>query len=199
MGIIFLLIAGSSAWFFYDGFVSYPSYNRGAQAYAEIVIDVENSGLTDHAAETEIAVRWEKIAPKFDADPNDPPKHEKNIAQQIHFGIGLAAIALLFIAWILREMSRIIRSDDEKFDGIVAMIPLFYKTTSVRFDSVFAIDKRRWNNKGIATVQYKTAEGRSRRAIIDDYKYAGSEEILKKCEEVIAEKISQKEKSASEK
>lgn len=197
MGIILLLVAGSSAWFFYDGLVAYPAYNRGAHAYAEIVQTVASEGLTDSAAKTETAARWEKRAAEFDADPKEPPKHEKNIAQQIHFGIGLAAIALIFVAWIFREMRRVIRANDEIFDGIVSVFPLFYKKTPVCFASVFAVDKRKWNNKGIAVVHYKDDAGRSRRAIIDDYKYAGSEEILKKCEEIVAAKISEKEKSGA--
>lgn len=199
MGIILLLLVGSSAWFFYDGLVAYPAYNRQAQAYAKITEEVNSTGIDNRLAETEIASRWEKIAPELGGDPKDPPKREKNVAQQLHFGIGLAVIALLFAAWILREMKRVIRSDDENFDGIVTLFPLFYKTKNVRFDSVFAVDKRRWNNKGIASVHYKTESGRSDRAIIDDYKYAGSESILKKCEEVIAEKISKKENPADTK
>lgn len=188
MGIILLLIAGSSGWFFYDGLVAYPKYNEGAAAYAQIVEMVKEEGLTDAAAERETAARWEKCAASFDADPQDPPKHAKDIDQQIQFGVGLAIFAAIFALWVLREMKRIIRANDDEFDGLTTTIPPFNGKTSVRFDSVFGIDKRKWKNKGIAVVHYKNKYDRPCRAMIDDYKYAGSEAILEKCEAVIAEK-----------
>lgn len=188
MGIILLLVAGSSGWFFYDGLVAYPKYNEGAAAYARIVETVENEGLSGAEAETEAAKRWEKCARDFGGDPKEPPAHAKNVAQQIHFGVGLAVAALAFLAWILREMRRVIRADDEKFDALTKAFPPFNGVVSVKFDSVFGIDKRKWKNKGIAVVHYKDERGRPRRGVIDDYKYAGSEAILEKCEAVVAAK-----------
>ena len=45
MGIILLMIAGSSGWFFYDGLVAYPKFNRGAEAYAQIRESVAAEGF----------------------------------------------------------------------------------------------------------------------------------------------------------
>lgn len=188
MGIILLLVIGSAGWFFYDGLVAYPRYNIGAAAYAHIVEAVKNEGFQDAAAENEAAKRWAQCAHEFSGDPKEPPVHAKNVDQQIHFGIGLAAIALVFLAWILREMKRVVRADDEEFDGLTAAVPPFNGTVRVKFDSVFGLDRRKWKNKGIAVVHFKDERGRARRAIIDDYKYAGSEAILDKCEEILARK-----------
>lgn len=190
MGIILLLIAGSSGWFFYDGLVAYPKYNVGAAAYAKIVETAKEEGLSDVAAETEAAKRWEKCAHEFSGDPKNPPERPKNVAQQLHFGIGLAVIAAAFLAWVFREMKRVVRADDEKFDGLTTAFPPFNGKTTVKFASVFGVDKRKWKNKGIARVHYKDERGRSRRVEIDDYKYAGSEAILEKCEAVVAAKKS---------
>ena len=188
MGIILLLIVGSSGWFFYDGLVAYPKYNEGAAAYAQLAEMVREEGFDDADAEKEAAERWEKCAANFSGDPKEPPKHAKNVDQQIHFGVGLAVLALALLAWALREMRRVIRADDEKFDGLTTAFPPFNGRVSVKFDSVFGIDRRKWNNKGIAVVHYKDEHGRRRRALIDDYKYAGSEAILERCEKVIEEK-----------
>lgn len=188
MGIILLFIVGSAGWFFYDGLVAYPKYNEGAEAYAQLVEMVKEEGFTDAAAERETTARWEKCAADFDADPQDPPVKAKDIDQQIHFGIGLSICALIFLGWVLREMARTIRANDEEFDGLTAIFPPIYGKTTVKFASVFGIDKRKWKNKGIAVVHYKNEQGRPCKAIIDDYKYAGTEAILKKCETVIAEK-----------
>lgn len=187
-GIILLLLLGSAGWFFYDGFVTYPRYNVGAAAYAELEKMVAEEGLSGDEADAEAARRWEKCAERFNGDPKEPPRRPKNVAQQMHFGIGLAVLAVAYLLWIRREMKRVVRADDTEFDAFTTAFPPFNAMTRVRFDSVFGIDKRKWENKGIAVVHYKDAHGTSRRAVIDDYKYAGSEEILKQCETVIAAK-----------
>lgn len=196
MGIILLMIVGSSGWFFYDGLVAYPKYNEGAAAYAQIVEMVKEEGVPEESVRTEAAARWEKCAAEFDADPKEPPEHPKNIAQQLQFGVGLGIFAVAFLLWVLREMRRVIRADGETFDGLTTAFPPFNGKTSVRFDSVFGIDRRKWKNKGIAVVHYKNEKGRPCRAIIDDYKYAGSEAILEKCDAVIAEKKAASAKKA---
>ena len=192
MGIILLMIAGSSGWFFYDGLVAYPKFNRGAEAYAQIRESVAADGFAEAEADAEAAKRWEARAADFDGDSKEPPKHPKNVAQQIHFGVGLGVLALAFLAWVLREMRRVVRADDEKFDGLTTAFPPFNGSVPVRFDSVFGVDRRKWKNKGIAVIHYKNGRGRPCRVLVDDYKYAGSEAILEKCEAVVAEKQARK-------
>ncbi len=189
MGIILLLLVGSAGWFFYDGFVAYPKYNRGVEAYVQILETVQREGFSsEQEIEKEASKRWAQVAQDFDADPQEVPSHLKNVAQQMHFGIGLYAIALVFLFWILREMKRVVRADDEAFDGLTTAFPPFNGTVRVRYDSIFGIARRKWQNKGLALVHFKDARDRSRRVAIDDYKYAGSEAILEKCETVLAEK-----------
>ena len=197
MGIILLMLIGSSGWFFYDGLVAYPKYNEGAAAYAQIVEMVKEEGFAEDAVKAEAAKRWEKCAADFSADPKELPEHPKNVAQQIQFGVGLALFAVMFLLWVLREMRRIVRADETTFDGLTTAFPPFNGKTVVRFDSVFGIDRRKWKNKGIAVVYYKNEKGLPRRAIIDDYKYAGSEAILEKCEAVIAAKKANAENNSN--
>lgn len=188
MGIILLLFIGSSGWFFYDGLITYPRYNEGAAAYVEIARMVEEEGLSGETAEAEVAKRWAKVAADFKGDPAEPPTHFKNVDQQLHFGTGLGVLAVLFLIWILREMKRVIRADDETFEGITKVLPMIYSKKTVPYDAVVGLDKRKWDNKGIAVIHCKNADGSKFRVIVDDYKYAGSEGILEKCETVVAAK-----------
>ena len=60
-------------------------------------------------------------------------------------------------------------------------------------DGVPALQRKRSRAlKGIAVIHYKNERGRPCRVLVDDYKYAGSEAILEKCEAVVAEKQARK-------
>ncbi len=50
---------------------------------------------------------------------------------------------------------------------------------TIRFDQVHRVDKRKWDNKGLAYVWYReTPEGPEKKAVLDDLKFAGTEQIL---------------------
>lgn len=185
MIIVLLMLLGSSAWFFYDGAVAYPKYNVKADAYVEIQ-------RVYQADENLVKEKWKACAIENHWDPEDVPKKRKDEAQQFRWGTGLLIISVIFLLWMLREMHRVILSDDEKFIGIARTIPPFNALREVRYESVFGIDKRRWDKKGIAVVFYKTDSGSRAAVIVDEYKYAGSERILERCEAVIEEKKSRK-------
>ncbi len=181
MIIVLLMLLGSSAWFFYDGAVAYPKYNIKADAYAELQ-------RVYQADETLLKEKWKALAIENHWDPEDVPKKRKDEAQQFRWGSGLLIISVAFLLWMLREMHRVILANDEKFIGITQAIIPFNALREVRFDSVFGVNKRRWDKKGIAVVFYKTEKGTRASVLIDDYKYAGSERILERCEAVIEEK-----------
>lgn len=188
MVIVLLMLAGSSAWFFYDGAIAYPKYNVRADAYTEIQ-------RVYQADENLVREKWKALAIENHWDPEDIPKKRKDEKQQFQWGVGLFVISVFFLLWMLREMRRIIIADDEKFLGISRAIPPFNSLREIRFESVFGVDKKRWDKKGIAVVFYKNANGTRSAAVIDEYKYAGSEKILARCEEVIEAKKRQKESS----
>lgn len=185
MIIVLIMLIGSSAWFFYDGAVAYPKYNAKADAYAKICEVYK-------ADEALIKEKWTALAIENNWDPEDLPKKRKDEAQQFHWGSGLLIIAIFFVAWMLREMHRVITADDENFLGIGRAFPPFNGLREVAFASVIGVDKRRWEKKGIAVVFYKDERGIRRSVIVDDYKYAGSEKILQRCEAVIEEKKARK-------
>ena len=181
MVMILLMLVGSAAWFFYDGFVAYPKFNVKADAYAELkkVYGEDSKILGEKWKERAIENDW-----KID---DDVPEHRKDEAQQIRWGSGLLAAAALFLIWVIREARRVITADSEKFLGIKKAFPPFNSLVSVRFDSVVGIDKRKWDKKGIAGIFYRE-NGAMKCVLVDDYKYASSERILEKCEQIVAEK-----------
>lgn len=185
MIIVLIMLIGSAAWFFYDGAIAYPKYNVKADEYAKIC-DVYK------ADEALIKEKWTAVAIEKNWDPEDIPKKRKDEAQQFRWGGSLLVISALFIVWMLREMRRIIVADEEKFLGIARTLPPFNGLREVAFNTVVGVDKRRWDKKGIAVVFYNDSKGIRRSVIVDDYKYAGSEKILQRCEAIIEEKKARK-------
>ncbi len=181
MTIILVLLAGSAGWFFYDGLVSYPKFNVKADAYAELVEIYK-------ADEAQLEDEWKKLALERGWEVDEVPKKRKNEAQQFKWGTGIAIFAAIFLLWMLREMTRKIVFDEEKFDGISILFPLISKIVPVEFSAVIGIDKRKWDKKGIAKIFYKTSAGTRNSVLVDDYKYAGSEEILFRCEKILEAK-----------
>ena len=52
--------------------------------------------------------------------------------------------------------------------------------TRVLFNSVFEIDTRKWDKKGLAYARYRNEHGAEKRAVIDDLKYKEADEILER-------------------
>ena len=60
-------------------------------------------------------------------------------------------------------------------DGLSFTSP---KGERVLFSSAHRIDKRKWDNKGLAYVHYRDEKEKERRAVIDDLKFDGADKIL---------------------
>ncbi len=185
MAIILILLIGAAGWFFYDGFISYPKYNVKASEYAKLaeVYKADDALLQE---------KWKQLALEKGWDSEDVPKHRKNEKQQFQWGTGLLIAFALFVFWMFHEMRKTITADDEKFLGIATGLSPFSHGVSVKYESVVGIDKRKWDKKGIAKIFYKTEKGTRNSVLIDDYKYAGSEKILERCEQILAQKKSAK-------
>lgn len=189
MGLILFFFIGSAAWFFYDGLIVYPRDN----AIFEAREAVEKAFPQDSIA---LESEWQKIATEknYPLSKDDLPDHLKNVNEQFKWGSGLLIFALLFALFIVRDTFRKIKNDTETFTGIAAVPAPFATLTTVKYADVIGIDKARWDKKGIAKIIYKIAPDAPHQSVlIDDYKYAGSEAILKRCEGIIAEKIAAKQ------
>ena len=160
MMTVFLI--GFGLWFLYDGAIGYPSKNEQFAKYEEM----SNEG---REAEWEAYSRkrgWPAKPPKYRYDPS------QIWTQYILSGISIALGASAF-TWLLICRSRKVRMDDDAIYGDTGK--------KVLFDAIQGVNKKKWDSKGIAYALYEE-DGKMRRLTIDDYKYAGAEEILREVE-----------------
>ena len=95
---------------------------------------------------------------------------QSDIDQQKHFAIGCAVLAAFVLGKFAFTRSRTLRANGEALhttDG-----------RRVPFANVFRVDRRKWTHKGLAFVHYRDENGIERRAVIDDLKYVGADQIL---------------------
>ena len=43
---------------------------------------------------------------------------------------------------------------------------------------MFRVDKRKWKHKGLAAIFYRDEQGNEKKAVIDDLKYSGADQVL---------------------
>ncbi len=150
-------------WFLYDGTIAYPRHNRN---FAEFQA-AKAAGTANTWSEFASTRGWpnKEHAKAYDMD-------------QIRMQWFMAALAggagLCALAWLAMCFKRELRSDAEAV----------YSDTGKRvlISAMRAVDKSRWQSKGIAIAIYEEG-GKRRKLTIDDYKYAGGEKILKQIEE----------------
>ena len=150
IGVVCLLFA---AWSAYDGFVKYPRLNDHARQYVEYQQD-NGEG-------------WQETWPDYAREHNlpeipHPPKGDFSmIAQYVQLAITLP-IGLWFTYLFLASLNRWVASDEAGLSSSGG--------EQVPYDSITTLDKKRWENKGIAVVTY-TADQGERRFVIDDWKF----------------------------
>ena len=145
------LLLGLSAFFFYDWKVGYPKkraeYEVYWPQYQQLVQQEKKTG------------DWFKLA-KEKGWPEKPHEEDWNykIREQLIFGCLTGVIGLGMLgSWFLNSRRKL-TADHESFttpDG-----------HRVPFSSAFHLDKRKWDNKGLAYVRYKDGNN-TRKAVID--------------------------------
>lgn len=153
---ITVFLVGLGLWFFYDGKIGFPNKNERFVAHQKF-----GDNSTD----------WEKYA-KSRGWPKRPPERlykQADIVVQYILGAfsvlgGFAALGLLF-----RSKGRTVSSEGNAYYA--------ENGQRVPFDAVVSIDKRKWDSKGIAVLSFKDG-ARTAKAIVDDYKFAGADQIL---------------------
>ncbi|MEM7387215.1 MAG: hypothetical protein AAF514_19935 [Verrucomicrobiota bacterium] len=185
MGKVIALFLGFSAWFFYDGFVSYPKDNvifREHEAFQKIMAERDEFLLTETDEAAWDAVAKEKGHPpqtswkEFAATknwPEKPPKElhdEWDLRGQYFFGTLCGLVGLGVLVWTLMNRGRNLKADGDAFTTPTG--------TRVPFDQVFRIDKRKWPQKGLAHIFYKDDNGAKKKTVIDDLKFRGADRIL---------------------
>ncbi|MHB1155373.1 MAG: hypothetical protein ACYC26_00900 [Phycisphaerales bacterium] len=163
--LIFVMATGFGAWFAYDGAIAWPLENKKAEiAYA----DKETRQLNDH---------WQDLLTARGFKPgSEPPKYRTawDVNTQFLYAAACVVASLGVLVTLGRNARRPPRSDDR---GV------YRGSQFVPYDAITSIDKVRWDNKGIAVLYYKTADGYEGRMKLDDWVYRGAAAVLAEVEQ----------------
>lgn len=186
MLFMLFMVSTISAWFLYDGYVVWPN---GAERYAEFV-EIEEamveSGKIEpvvkkaHGAEVNeyLRIAWERHA-KEAGYKRDIPKERTDAAirEQRIIGWVMMTGSVLFGLWVLWNHKLCVRTEGDVVIGTSGQ--------RVELDSIVKIDRKKWENKGIAYAIYEV-DGKQKRLCLDDHKFKGCEEIILEADRRIA-------------
>jgi hypothetical protein len=161
-GFIALFLVAVSLWFFYDGAIHYPKLNVRYDRFKEL----EREGRDREWPEIAAQNGWPRKVPE--------KRHtDVDLAGQFTFGGICLAGGLAAAAWFFLSARQRLFADEESIHSIDGRV--------VRFDQITAIDRRKWESKGIAYAIYSDG-GTSKRLTLDDYKFEGAEAIIARAE-----------------
>ena len=186
MLLLIAFVLASGGWFFYDGYIGWPAEAKRHATYAEFVDGlVERGEISREIADTphnkSLEEAWRDHAREHGLSTSVPSERtEEDFRQQKIIGAGAVAVAVAMFWWFVLSCRRVLRADDSTIYAVDGKhVPL---------DSVVGVNKKRWDSKGIAVVYYSTGDGKRAKAVLDDYKYGGAEEILDEVERRLAAK-----------
>ena len=188
IGMLLALTGGLGLYFLYDGAIGYPKKNHVADLYE--AFDAVSKGRSwepeDPAALTEEQKEEIEEARQaaeggatwagFAADrllPEKEPKRytEADIREQFHFAILMGVICVGLGAFVFARRKKAVRADGE-----VITLPGGEK---IPFLLVRKLDLAKWD-RGVAVVTCATESGDEKTVKIDDYKFQGTDAILKR-------------------
>ena len=182
MLFMLFMIAGSGAWFLSDGYIYWPKEAQRYQEFTEIKDALEEAGKPVDEESPELRMAWEKHAREADYKRKFPKERtDAKIREQLVIGWTMIVGAALFGAWIGWNHSRRVTAEDEVIIGASG--------ERVEIDWITKIDRRKWENKGIAYAIYEEA-GKQKRLCLDDHKFAGCEAIILEAEKRIKARLS---------
>ncbi len=179
------------AYFLYDGSVGYPKSVEIAKK--KEWFEKEFASSHDVAKREGTLEQWmadakaKNLPTGTDGEPpkwvsyaaangwEEDPHHytEREIAEQFYFGYGCLFAALVVGVVVLLRKNTVLRGEADHFvtpDGV-----------RVNFSEVFKVDKRKWDNKGLAYAWFKPSEtSNEKRAVIDDLMYGGADKVLER-------------------
>ena len=177
MLFMFFMIFGIAAWFLYDGYILWPDEAQRHTEYLEIKDALIEAGDAVDEKSTSVRLAWERHARELDYRRNIPKERtEGDIRDQRVIGWTMMVGALLYGAWIAWNHTRQVRAEGEIVIGASG--------ERVGLDSIIAIDRKKWKDKGIAYGIYKKG-GKQRRLCLDEHKFKGCEAIIIEAEKRI--------------
>ncbi len=148
-------------WSLYDGLVAYPNQRKHAleyQDFADAHPELDKKELYDQWDETARQTHgW--LVGKNDLEK---PRSAYDINSQFVMAVVTGLIGLFFLWKLLRNRGRWIEADEQ---GLRSS-----EGREVAFDAIHALNKKLWQNKGIAKVIY-AIHGKKQKIVLDDCNY----------------------------
>ncbi|KAA5540707.1 hypothetical protein FYK55_20165 [Roseiconus nitratireducens] len=150
---IFLGCVAYSLWCLYDGLIAYPHQLTIAEAYEALPEEGRREA-------------WQVLAAEKGWPTLTPQKSAKEISNNIGSQFFMIVLCMLIgVPALLKWMS----GRGAWVEGDATLIRN-HKGQEVPIDAIEKIDKRRWESKGIAKLQYKV-DGKSKTFVMDDFKF----------------------------
>lgn len=199
MGLLTAMFIGMGLYFFYDGKWGYPKKNEIADKKEWFEKEVVGTGEPPAPGSYEAAkakgpdavVQWMAEAraqqwvispqmkePRWDdyaapqGWPSNPKKYSaEEIEQQFWWGGAVTAAGIFTFFMILMNRNKTLVGHLEYM--------IMPNGREVRYDQVYKVDKRKWDNKGLAYAYHRSSDNSgSRKAVIDDLKFGGADKVL---------------------
>ena len=170
MLFMFFMIFGIAAWFLYDGYILWPDEAQRHVEYLEIKDTLIEAGDAVDEESTSVRLAWERHAREMDYRRNIPKERmDDDIREQREIGWVMIIGALLYGVWIAWNHTRQVSAEGDIVIGASG--------ERVDINSITAIDRKKWKDKGIAYGIYEEG-GKQRRLCLDEHKFRGCEAII---------------------
>ena len=170
MLFMFFMIFGIAAWFLYDGYILWPDEAQRHVEYHEIKDTLIEAGDAVDEESTSVRLAWERHAREMDYRRNIPKERmDDDIREQRVIGWVMIIGALLYGVWIAWNHTRQVSAEGDIVIGASG--------ERVDINSITAIDRKKWKDKGIAYGIYEEG-GKQRRLCLDEHKFRGCEAIM---------------------
>ena len=170
MLFMFFMIFGIAAWFLYDGYILWPDEAQRHVEYLEIKDTLIEAGDAVDEESTSVRLAWERHAREMDYRRNIPKERmDDDIREQRVIGWVMIIGALLYGVWIAWNHTRQVSAEGDIVVGASG--------ERVDINSITAIDRKKWKDKGIAYGIYEEG-GKQRRLCLDEHKFRGCEAII---------------------
>ena len=174
MIIIAVVVWGTSAYFLYDGAIGWPKKQKIYEAYAALMETLIAEGEARDERDPEALLAWRELAKENNWAQDIPKEYPpEKIEGQFHWAAATAVGGVGFLIWFFWHFPKTIRADGEKIYGVRGQV--------LPFDQITEVDRKRWKREGIAYARFEK-DGKPAKLMLDDYKYAGAEDIIKEAE-----------------
>ena len=155
------MLIGFGSYFFYDWKVGYPAAAVKYQEYWPVYEAAEKAGDIKPYAQQAAAKGW----------PEKPAKKnwDYKIKEQFYWGLGTTLAGVGMLGAFLVNRKKTLTADTASFTTPGGV--------RVPFSAAVKVDKRKWDNKGLAYVYWKDGD-KERKAVIDDLVFDRAVRVL---------------------